>query len=128
MPREAEPRQPLCADIDGFSLYATVRGEPRGRKRPEQLCRYITRPALADERVQFNAAGQVELKPKTPWRNGITDLVMSPPEIMHRLTRWRSDRGCAVGRSRQSARARKSDARLDWRIQPPCDRQQAVCG
>jgi len=28
----------------------------------EQLCRYITRPALANERVQTNAAGQVVLK------------------------------------------------------------------
>lgn len=31
------------------------------RQRLEQLCRYITRPALANERVQINAAGQVEL-------------------------------------------------------------------
>ena len=29
--------------------------------RLEQLCRYITRPALSDERVQLNGAGQVEL-------------------------------------------------------------------
>jgi hypothetical protein len=29
------------------------------------LCRYITRPALANERVQTNAAGQVVLKLKT---------------------------------------------------------------
>ena len=28
------------------------------RKSPEQLCRYITRPALADQRVQCNAAGK----------------------------------------------------------------------
>jgi len=28
----------------------------------EQLCRYIARPALANERVQTNAAGQVVLK------------------------------------------------------------------
>jgi len=27
------------------------------RQSPEQLCRYITRPALANERVQTNAAG-----------------------------------------------------------------------
>ena len=26
------------------------------------MCRYITRPALSDERIQLNAAGQVELK------------------------------------------------------------------
>jgi hypothetical protein len=31
---------------------------------------YITRPALSDERVQINAAGHVQLKLKTPWRDG----------------------------------------------------------
>ncbi len=49
------------------------------------MCRYITRPALSDERVQLNAAGQVELKLKTPWRDGTTHLVMSPLEFMQRL-------------------------------------------
>jgi hypothetical protein len=39
----------------------------------------------SDERVQFNAAGQVELKLKTPWRDGTTHLFMSPLEFMHRL-------------------------------------------
>ena len=34
--------------------------------------RYITRPALANERVQTNAAGQVVLKLKTPWPDGTT--------------------------------------------------------
>lgn len=51
----------------------------------EQLCRYITRPALANERVQINAAGQVVLKLKTAWRDGNTHLVMSPLEFMQRL-------------------------------------------
>jgi hypothetical protein len=35
--------------------------------------------------VQVNAAGQVELKLKTPWRDGTTHLVMSPLEFMQRL-------------------------------------------
>jgi len=65
MPRETAARQPLCADIDGFSLHAAVRVEANDRKQLEQLCRYITRPALSDERVQLNDAGQVELKLKT---------------------------------------------------------------
>jgi hypothetical protein len=78
-------RQPLCADIDGFSLNAAVRVEANDRKRLEQLCCYITRPALSDERVQLNAAGQVELKLKTPWRDGTTHLVMRPLEFMQRL-------------------------------------------
>ena len=85
MPREDSARQPLCADIDGFSLHAAVRVEAHDRKRLEQLCRYITRPALSDERVQVNAAGQVELKLKTPWRDGTTHLVSSPLEFMQRL-------------------------------------------
>ena len=58
-------RQPLCFDIDCFRLQAAVRCEAQVRKRLEQLCRYITRPALSDERVQCNVAGQVELKLKT---------------------------------------------------------------
>ena len=41
--------------------------------------------ALRDERVQINAAGQVELKLKTPLRDGTTHLVMSPMEFMQRL-------------------------------------------
>jgi hypothetical protein len=84
MPREDRARQALCAGIDGFSLHAAVRVEAHDRNRLEQLCRYITRPgsALSDERVQLNAAGQVELKLKTPWRDGTTHLVMSPLEFM----------------------------------------------
>ena len=39
MPRKDRARQPLCADIDGFSLHAGVRVEAHDRKRLEQLCR-----------------------------------------------------------------------------------------
>ena len=58
MPREADFKQNLCADIQGFSLHAAVRCSADDRQALEQLCRTITRPALADERVQCNAAGQ----------------------------------------------------------------------
>ena len=66
-------------------LHAAVRCGADDRQALEQLCRYITRPALANERVQTNAAGQVVLKLKTPWRDGTTHLVMSPLEFMQRL-------------------------------------------
>ena len=85
MPRESDFKQHLCADISGFSLHAAVRCEADDRQALEQLCRYITGPALANERVQTNAAGQVVLKLKTPWRDGTTHLVMSPLEFMQRL-------------------------------------------
>jgi len=51
----------------------------------EQLCRTITRPALANERVQINSAAQVVLRVKTPWRDGTTHIVMTPLEFMQRL-------------------------------------------
>ena len=85
MPRDGDFKQHLCADIDGFSLHAAVRCTADDRQALEQLCRYITRPALANERVQTNTAGQVVLKLKTPWRDGTTHLVMSPLEFMQRL-------------------------------------------
>ncbi len=85
MPREPGFKQKLCADMQGFSLHAFMRCDAEDRKGFEQLCRCITRPALANERVQCNAAGQVVLKLKTPWRDGTTHLVMSPLEFMQRL-------------------------------------------
>ena len=57
MPRDADFKQTLCADIDGFSMHAAVHCGADDRQALEQLCRYITRPALANERVQTNAAG-----------------------------------------------------------------------
>ena len=65
-----------------FSLHDAVRCGTDNRQALEQLCRYITRPAPANERVQTNAAGQVVLKLKTPWRDGTTHIVISPPEFM----------------------------------------------
>ena len=44
-----------------------------------------TRLALANDRVQTNAAGQVVLKLKTSWRDGSTHLVQLPLEFMQRL-------------------------------------------
>lgn len=81
MPRDAEFKQQLCADIDGFSLHAAVCCGADYRQALEQLCRYITRPALAKERVQTNAAGQAALKLKTAWRDGTTHFVMPPLEF-----------------------------------------------
>jgi Putative transposase len=79
MPREKGFKQMLCADIDGFSLHAAVRCGADDQQALEQLCRYIIRPAPANERVQTNAAGQVVLKLKTACRG---------------WRRWCHGRGC----------------------------------
>jgi hypothetical protein len=82
MARERMAGELLCSDIDGFCVHAAMRVEAHERKRLQQLCSYITRPALSDERVQLNAAGQVELKLKTPWCDVTAHLVMSPLELL----------------------------------------------
>ena len=55
------------------------------RHKLEQLCRYITRPAIANERLKLNSAGDVVLQLKSPYRDGTTHIVMSPLEFMQRL-------------------------------------------
>ena len=85
-PRRVAPvTQHLCANAHGFSLHAGVRCDADQRSELEQLARYVTRPAIANERLSVNRAGQVVLKLKTPWRNGTTHIVMSPMEFMQRL-------------------------------------------
>ncbi len=88
--RTLRPLQEAAAITDRIAFgpragHKVLRVEAHDRKRLEQLCRYITGPALSDERAQLAAAGQVELKLKTPWRDGTTHLVMSPLEFMQRL-------------------------------------------
>jgi len=51
------------------------------RKKLDHLCRYITRPAIANERLALNRAAQVVLTPKIPYRDGTTHIVMSPLEF-----------------------------------------------
>jgi Putative transposase len=95
MSRQTEFKQTLCADINGFSLHAAARCAADVRDALEQLCRTITRPALANERVQINTAGQVVLKLRTAWRDGTTHLVMSPLEFMQRLAAMSESPCCA---------------------------------
>jgi len=71
--------------MEGFSLYTAVRDSADERHALEQMCRYITRTALANERVQCNAAGQVVLKLRTRWRDGTTHVVMSQLESTQRV-------------------------------------------
>lgn len=80
-PRESVPWQALRAEIDGFSLLAAVRCAADERRWLGQLCRYITRPALANGRVQCNAAEQVVLQLKAQRHDDTTHLLMRPLEF-----------------------------------------------
>jgi hypothetical protein len=49
------------------------------------LCRCINRAALANERLQYDAAGQVAPKLKAPWLEGTTYIVMVPLDFVWHL-------------------------------------------
>jgi hypothetical protein len=83
--RDEKTTRALCADAYGFSLHAAVRCGAHQRKRLERLCRYITRPAIANERLSRNSKGQVVLQLKSAYRDGTTHIVMSALEFMQRL-------------------------------------------
>jgi hypothetical protein len=76
--RNAQQTLQRCANVQGFSLHAEVRCAMNQRKKLEQLCRYITRPAIATERLSINKNGDVVLRLKSPYKDGTTHVVMSP--------------------------------------------------
>ena len=82
---ETQHTKQRCANEQGFSLHAEVRCAMNQRKKLEQLCRYITRPAIANERLKLNSTGDVVLRLKSPYQDGTTHIVMSPLEFMQRL-------------------------------------------
>jgi Putative transposase/Transposase zinc-binding domain len=73
------------AHLDGFDLHAnvTVRGEDR--EGLEQLCRYLLRPAVAQDRLRLTAEGCVVLELKAAWGDGTTHLVFEPLDFLARL-------------------------------------------
>jgi len=83
---QVRPSSPeLSVNAQGFSLHAAVRWRADQRKELEQLCRYITRPAIANERLKRNRTGQVVLQLKSPYKDGTSHIVMEPLEFMERL-------------------------------------------
>jgi hypothetical protein len=55
------------------------------REKLERLCRYVSRPPVASERLALTASGQVRCTLKTPYRDGTTHIVLEPLDLMARL-------------------------------------------
>lgn len=75
----------LVAKQAGFSLHAGIACKSNQRKKLERLCRYITRPAIAERRLSLANNGNVVIALKTPYDDGTTHVVLSPMEFMGRL-------------------------------------------
>jgi len=60
-----------------------VAGEDR--RRLEQLCRYLLRPPIAQDRLALQSDGTVLVLLKTPWHHGTTHLRFEPLTLLERL-------------------------------------------
>jgi hypothetical protein len=78
-------RGPRHAHLEGFDLHANVWVGPNDRARLEQLCRYVLRPPLAEDRLRRLADGRVRLELKRPWSDGTTHLLFEPVEFLEKL-------------------------------------------
>jgi hypothetical protein len=75
----------LCAELGGFSLRAATRCRVGDRCRLARLCRYVTRPAFADDQLDWDGGKRVTFALKTPWSGGTTHLEMTPVGFLERL-------------------------------------------
>jgi hypothetical protein len=74
-----------AANAGGFSLHAGLDIQPHQREKLERLCRYVSRPPIAVERLALTSSGQVRYQLKTAYRDGTTHIVLDPLDLMARL-------------------------------------------
>jgi hypothetical protein len=80
----------LVSKQSGFSLHAGVACKSNQRKKLERpggvpLCRYITRPAISEQRLSLASNGNVIVALKMPYDDGTSHVVLRPMEFMGRL-------------------------------------------
>jgi hypothetical protein len=81
--QQGDPRS--AAHAGGFSLHAGLDIHPHQREKLERLCRYVSRPPIAVERLALTSTGQVRYQLKTSYRDGTTHIVLEPLYLMARL-------------------------------------------
>jgi hypothetical protein len=60
----------LCGQHAGFNLHAATKVAANDKKGRENLCKYILRPPLANDRLKILDDGNVRLEFKRPWSDG----------------------------------------------------------
>ena len=75
----------LCANASGFTLHAGVTTEARDSGGLERLCRYIARPAIAQDRLSTRHDGKIVYRLRHPWRDGTSQVVFDPLDFIAHL-------------------------------------------
>ena len=85
LPACEEPFDVEVGTVAGFSLHAGVAARADERKKLERLCRYVSRPAIAEKRLTLTPNGNVRYQLKTPYRGGTTHVIFEPLDFIARL-------------------------------------------
>lgn len=85
--RAAEGRlaSPFVAEVGGVNIHAGVAVHGHDRQALERLCRYVTRPPIALERLTQRDDGCVEYAFRKPWRDGTRAVVLTAEDLLARL-------------------------------------------
>jgi hypothetical protein len=75
----------LCSQDHGFNLHGATRVAANDKTGRETLCRYVLRPALANDRLHILPNGKVKLEFKKPWSDGTTGVELEPLALIARL-------------------------------------------
>jgi len=73
------------AEALGVNLYAKQQVDGCDRQQLERLCRYVMRPPLSQERLQWRPDGRLELTLKNVRKDGTSALVLEPEDLLVRL-------------------------------------------
>jgi hypothetical protein len=74
-----------CANLSGFSLHANVCIPAKARRRLENLCRYVARPAVATERLSKLADCRILYRLRHQWRDGTSHVIFDPLDLVGKL-------------------------------------------
>jgi hypothetical protein len=75
----------LWAKLGGFRLHAGVATDAKDSGGLERLCRYIARPAIAQDRLSTRYDGKVVYALRHRWRDGTTEVVFDPLDFIAHL-------------------------------------------
>ena len=82
----SELRGKLCAMVGGFSLHAAIAIPRQQRDSLERLIRYTARPSISTDRMSLTKTGDIKYELKKLHKNGVTHLVLSPHELIEKLS------------------------------------------
>jgi hypothetical protein len=82
---QAITRPRARSSLDGFTLHAATRAGALDAVGRETLCKYVLRPAVAQERITRGPDGLVRIALKRPFSDGTVAVDLDPLSLLSRL-------------------------------------------